>query len=121
MVLDTRADINLEDQWTLTTKNVDGSDDRILIFSTDKNLSHLLATNVVYGDGIFNTSPDLLTQIYSCIHWSTYYFLARVKLYIQRRLPATTTTTMAKTTTKTTHDCALFQISFFQLWIERYH
>ena len=66
----TRADIVLEGKWTLTTANDrflmvdDGADDRILVFTTQQNLTHLVAADVIYGDGTFYTSPDIFTQLY---------------------------------------------------------
>ena len=67
----TRSDIILEGQWTLTTANQrfliadDGNDERILIFSTQQNLTHFTAADIIYGDGTFYTCPDVFTQLYT--------------------------------------------------------
>ena len=67
----TRSDINIEGPWRLTTKGDpflladDGDAERILIFSTQDNLTHLTAATTVYGDGTFYTCPDLFTQLYT--------------------------------------------------------
>jgi hypothetical protein len=59
----TRSDIILEGQWTLTAANQrfliadDGNDERILIFSTQQNLTHFTAADIIYGDGTFYTCP----------------------------------------------------------------
>ena len=67
----TRSDIILEGQWTLTAANQrfliadDGNDERILIFSTQQNLTHFTAADIIYGDGTFYTCPDVFTQLYT--------------------------------------------------------
>lgn len=66
-----RPDINIEGPWRLTTKGDpflladDGDADRILIFSTRDNLTHLGAATTVFADGTFYTCPDLFTQLYT--------------------------------------------------------
>ena len=66
-----RADINIEGPWRLTTKGDsflladDGDAERILIFSTSDNLTHLGAATTIFGDGTFYTCPDLFTQLYT--------------------------------------------------------
>jgi hypothetical protein len=67
----TRSDIILEGQWTLTTANQrflladDGNAERMLIFSSQKNLTHFTAADIIYGDGTFYTCPDVFTQLYT--------------------------------------------------------
>ena len=39
--------------------------ERILIFSTSDNLTHLGAATTIFGDGTFYTCPDLFTQLYT--------------------------------------------------------
>jgi len=67
----TRQDINLEGEWTQTTSDEkfllidDGNEERMLVFATRQNLEHLVAADVVYGDGTFYTCPDMFTQLYT--------------------------------------------------------
>ncbi|KAJ8310640.1 hypothetical protein KUTeg_012505 [Tegillarca granosa] len=67
----TRQDINLEGKWreTITGNNFllidDGDQQRILIFSTDFNLTHLTAASTVYGDSPFYSCPTTFYQLYT--------------------------------------------------------
>jgi len=65
-------EIDLQGEWRLT----DAGDiflhdvnerERILIFTTEKNIELLSESSVIYGDGTFNISPHLFDQLY-CIH-----------------------------------------------------
>ncbi|XP_076094650.1 uncharacterized protein LOC143065150 [Mytilus galloprovincialis] len=66
-----RQEINLEGKWRETTTGDnfllidDGDQDRILIFSTHFNLSHLTAASTLYGDGTFYSCPSTFYQLYS--------------------------------------------------------
>jgi hypothetical protein len=42
-----------------------GNPERILIFSTQQNLTHFTAADIIYGDGTFYTCPDVFTQLYT--------------------------------------------------------
>lgn len=67
----TREDINLEGPWRETTTGDnfllidDGGQERILVFSTIFNLTHLTAALTVYGDGTFYTCPSVFYQLYT--------------------------------------------------------
>ena len=67
----TRTDINLDGKWTQTLANekiliaVDGDAQKILIFSTTRNLTNLVDADIIYGDGTFYTSPNQFTQLYT--------------------------------------------------------
>ena len=67
----TRQDINLDAEWTQTTTGErflivnDGDDNKMLVFSTQRNLEHLVAADIVYGDGTFYTCPDIFSQLYT--------------------------------------------------------
>ncbi|KAJ8299938.1 hypothetical protein KUTeg_021457 [Tegillarca granosa] len=92
----TRQDINLEGKWreTPTGDNFlliyDGDQQRILIFSTDFNLTHLTTASTVYGDGTFYSCPQpftsciLCTPLFMelCTHESSHYYQARTRLPI---------------------------------------
>ncbi|KAL8622340.1 hypothetical protein ACOMHN_043344 [Nucella lapillus] len=43
----------------------DGDDDKMLVFSTDKNLEILSASRDFYMDGTFSVSPHLFSQLYT--------------------------------------------------------
>ncbi|KAL8608720.1 hypothetical protein ACOMHN_065664 [Nucella lapillus] len=43
----------------------DGDDDKMLLFSTDKNLEILSASRDFYMDGTFSVSPHLFSQLYT--------------------------------------------------------
>ncbi|CAG2188546.1 unnamed protein product [Mytilus edulis] len=63
--------INIDGIWTRTTKGDpflltdDNTVGRMLIFSTQKNLTHLSAADIIYGDGTFYTCPSLFFQLYT--------------------------------------------------------
>ncbi|XP_071132952.1 uncharacterized protein [Mytilus edulis] len=63
--------INIDGIWTRTTKGDpflqadDNTEGRMLIFSTQKNLTHLSAADIIYGDGTFYTCPSLFFQLYT--------------------------------------------------------
>ncbi|KAL8600339.1 hypothetical protein ACOMHN_060955 [Nucella lapillus] len=63
--------IALQGCWTETLDSEsfllanDGDDDKMLVFSTDKNLEILSASRDFYMDGIFSVSPHLFSQLYT--------------------------------------------------------
>lgn len=65
------ADLQLQGEWTETTTGQqflladDNTNGRILLFSTQQNLTHLAAADTVYGDGTFHVCPALFYQLYS--------------------------------------------------------
>ncbi|VDI61105.1 Hypothetical predicted protein [Mytilus galloprovincialis] len=67
----TRNEINLAEPWTVTTVGEqflmadDGLHDRIMMFTTRQNLTHLTAADIIYGDGTFYTCPDVFFQLYT--------------------------------------------------------
>lgn len=66
-----RSSIHLEEEWTRTLSDDDflqindGDDNKILVFSTIKNMRYLSTCPTVYGDGTFFASPHLFLQIYT--------------------------------------------------------
>ncbi|KAL8619295.1 hypothetical protein ACOMHN_056939 [Nucella lapillus] len=64
-------DIALQGCWTETLDSEsfllanDGDDDKMLVFSTDKNLEILSANRDFYMDGTFSVSPHLFSQLYT--------------------------------------------------------
>ncbi|CAG2246348.1 unnamed protein product [Mytilus edulis] len=67
----TRNEINLAEPWTVTTVGEqflmadDGLHDRIMMFTTRQNLTHLTAADIIYGDGTFYTCRDVFFQLYT--------------------------------------------------------
>jgi hypothetical protein len=64
----TRTDIQLEGKWTQTLAHeqfllVDA--DKILMFTTARNLTNLVSADIIYGGGTFYTSPTQFTQFYT--------------------------------------------------------
>jgi hypothetical protein len=43
----------------------DGNADKILMFTTARNLTNLVSADIIYGDGTFYTSPTQFTQLYT--------------------------------------------------------
>ncbi|XP_063436512.1 uncharacterized protein LOC134717942 [Mytilus trossulus] len=43
----------------------DGLHDRIMMFTTRQNLTHLTAADIIYGDGTCYTCPDVFFQLYT--------------------------------------------------------
>ena len=65
-----REDIQIPPAYaTLNNENFllvdEGEENRLLMFSTRKNLTILCRCDAVYGDGTFHSSPLLFTQIYT--------------------------------------------------------
>jgi hypothetical protein len=64
-------DIQLEGKWTQTLTHEqflftdDGNADKILMFTTARNLTNLVSADIIYGDGTFYTSPTQFTQLYT--------------------------------------------------------
>ena len=42
----------------------DGNADKILMFTTARNLTNLVSADIIYGDGTFYTSPTQFTLLY---------------------------------------------------------
>jgi len=67
----TTNEIDLQGEWTRTTAGErfllvnDGDQEKIVIFSTDKNLQLLADNSTIFGDGTFYTCPSLFTQLYT--------------------------------------------------------
>ncbi|CAG2213979.1 unnamed protein product [Mytilus edulis] len=66
----TTIDIDLQDEWCLTTTRQqfllpsDNIYPPMLIFSTTNNLTHLAAANTIFCDGTFYSCPTLFHQLY---------------------------------------------------------
>ncbi|CAC5365570.1 unnamed protein product [Mytilus coruscus] len=69
----TRIDVNLEGKWTQTSAGElflfadDSNAEKILIFTTTRNFTSLVAADVIYGDGTFYTSPTHAMMRYNQI------------------------------------------------------
>ncbi|CAG2184746.1 unnamed protein product [Mytilus edulis] len=67
----TTIDIDLQDEWCLTTTRQqfllpsDNIYPPMLIFSTTNNLTHLAAANTIFCDGTFYSCPTLFHQLYT--------------------------------------------------------
>ena len=77
----TRSDIALDGRWTTTLAgdrfllSDEGDANRMLIFATDDNLTHLANATTIFGDGTFYAAPALFSQLYSLhaeVNGSTY-------------------------------------------------
>ena len=70
-VLTTRPDINLEGKFRETTSGEpflqaeDGDINKILIFTTADNISHLCNADRIYCDGTFYTAPPMFDSIFT--------------------------------------------------------
>ena len=66
-----RASITLEGSWTQTVNGNpfllanDGVDEKILVFTTDENLTQLSQSQEVFVDGTFAVAPSLFAQMYT--------------------------------------------------------
>ncbi|XP_064479745.1 uncharacterized protein LOC135393150 [Ornithodoros turicata] len=66
-----RSEVNLQDRWRRTLDDAnfllvdDGTEDKILIFSTQANLQKLCRTNTIFIDGTFKVTPRLFAQLYT--------------------------------------------------------
>ena len=64
----TRADINIQGQWSTTNDNnrfLLHQDDQMIIFSIDENLQKLSEADQVFMDGTFKVAPALFMQLFS--------------------------------------------------------
>ena len=65
------TELVLQGEFTQTTAGEpfllsnDGDREKILLFSTTRNLQHLAANSTIYGDGTFYTRPSLFSQLYT--------------------------------------------------------
>ena len=66
-----RTDIQLEGKWTQTLAHEqflfadEDNADKILMFTTARNLTNLVSADIIYGDGTFYSSPPQFTQPYT--------------------------------------------------------
>jgi hypothetical protein len=71
----TRAEVNLEGEWTQTIDGRDyvlandGIDDRLIIFGTMQNLRLLCHAATIFMDGTFKMAPEMFCQVYSIHIW----------------------------------------------------
>lgn len=62
------AEINLEDQWSLTLGGQQfllSQEGEIIIFATETNLRMLAQTSIVFMDGTFKSAPRLFAQLFT--------------------------------------------------------
>ena len=66
------SEIDLSGQWSKTNSgenwiicNTDSENGKIVIFSTNENLSNLASCKIWYADYTFNVAPPLFSQLYS--------------------------------------------------------
>jgi hypothetical protein len=61
----TRTDIQLEGKWTQFLIADDDNADKIIMFTTSRNLTNLVSADIIYGYGTFYTSPTQFIQLYT--------------------------------------------------------